>query len=229
MGLQMFNQTQVTTRFSPSQFTSNSGGFSSPDSNNNRFSAPSPSHGTRRLDSSPCVSRGALEQIPPEVRTMIYVEVLVYTRKIRLPHKFLGHHPLIKPEDCEHLEFINAALLRTCRAIYHDAVGILYGRNGFIFRKPEDIKGFAHLGLGTTSFGFHRSANGPSNALSSTPYERLTMIRLMNLQFSPGKGNGRNLNKIWFYWSDVFYPSGKQDQLVGFPALEVLLLDFNEW
>ena len=175
--------------------------------------------------SSPC---GTLNKLPLEVRTIIYIKCLKTERNIKQAHTFLGRQPPIAAEDCTHIEAIDAALLRTCRAIYSEAIRILYGMNRFYFRIPRDVKQFAHLGLGNTPFGFYRTASKPSSAVSNAPYGRLTMIRFLSLKLS-SVNNEHDWKKIWSLWSDFFYPPEEQDQSVGFPALVWLALDFKEW
>ena len=48
---------------------------------------------------------------------------------------------------------INAALLRTCRAIYEETFPILYGNNRFVFHRPSQITEFA---FGTLCFPLGR-------------------------------------------------------------------------
>ncbi|KAH7080003.1 hypothetical protein BKA63DRAFT_590269 [Paraphoma chrysanthemicola] len=101
-----------------------------------------------------------LTTLPPELRNTIY-ELLFTRRKPVLLHNTQAYQP--KPptrsdcdsdeeyqtalEDCDRLikEFDGAdshfihnfpvALLRTCRQVYHEAVGILYGTNTFCFSR----------------------------------------------------------------------------------------------
>ena len=159
---------------------------------------------------------------------MIYMNVLIYKKYIKRAHEFLGYDLTIQAEDGPHLEVIDAALLRTCRAVYHSAVGVLYGMNTFHFTKPSDVKKFAHFGLGATSFGCYRSFGGPSLAVNNSPFGRFTMVCVLQLKLSHGKDYYGDPKKIWSWWSDVFY-SSKEDQLIGFPALEWLSLDFTDW
>ena len=190
-----------------------------------RILAPPPSHGTGNVGSSPC---GTLNILPLEDRTMIYINLLYYKRKIKQAHTFLGRQPPITAEDCTHIEAIDAALLRTCRAIYSEAIRVLYGMNHFCFSRSQDVKEFAHFGLGNTPFGFYRTASEPSSAVSHAPYGRLTMIRFLSLRLN-SVNNERDWKKIWSLWSDFFYPPEERDQSVGFPALMWLVLDFKQW
>ena len=193
-----------------------------------RLIAPLPSHGTESNSPSPC---GSLNKVPLEVRNMIYSNVLKFDLDIVRPHRFLGRHPPILAEDSKHIRAIDAALLRTCKAIYHETIRILYHRNRFYFCKPSDIKEFAHAGLGATPFGFYNTINRPSDAVTHAPYGRLTTIRTMRLKLGSEK-EGDDLEKVWSFWSEFFYPPEKQehlDQVVGFPSLERLSLDLRKW
>ena len=185
----------------------------------------SSSRSTGNVDSSPC---GTLNNLPPEVRSFVYTNVLRYDKIISHAHRFLGCPPSIMAQDAVYLEVIDAALLRTCRAIYREAICILYRMNRFYFRKPSDIKGFAHSGLGNTPFGFYCTTAEPSSAVSNAPCGRFTMVRAVSLRIS-AENNGDDREKIWSLWSDFFYPSEEQDKLFGFPALESLALDFTDW
>lgn len=173
-------------------------------------------------------SCGMLDKLPLELRTMIYRGVLKSEKSIKQAHKFLGHPPLMVTES-SHLEKINAAILRTCRKIYQEAIYILYGRNGFSFRKSKDIEIFGHHGLGNTRFGVYCSK--PPYAVEHTPYGRLTMIRFLTLRIA-AKSTGDSRKGIWSLWSNFFYPSENKSEeqglLVRFPALEILVLDLKD-
>ena len=183
-------------------------------------------HGTGETDFLPC---GTVSKVPREVRNMIYNNVLIYHHgSILRPHRFLGRHLPIAAEESKHIEAIDAALLRTCKAIYHEAIHILYGKNLFYFLKPGDIEDFAHLRLGNMSFGYYGAISKSASMVNNAPYGRLTMIRQLSLRVSSGD-NEDDFRNIWSFWSDFFYPPAQQDQLVGFPALERLILDLSEW
>ena len=185
-----------------------------------------PSHDNETISPSLC---GSLSRFPLEVRNMIYNNVLIYHHWwISRPHRFLGPHPPIETKDSMHIQVIDAALLRTCKAIYHEAIRMLYGKNTFHFLKPSDIKDFAHLGLGNMPFGSYGAISKSASVVNNAPYGRLTMIRRLSLRLS-SENNGDDIQKIWSFWSDFFYPPEQQDQLVGFPALERLSLDLSEW
>ena len=184
-----------------------------------------PPHSTGNPDSSPY---GTLSKLPWELRNMIYRNVLIAEEIITRPHRFLGPQPSIQVEDSKHVQVIDAALLRTCKAIYHDAIRILYGRNGFRFFNPSDVEDFAHLGLGSIPFGLYGGIGESASAADNAPYGRLTMIQCMWLRLS-SENDGDDLQKVWSFWSDFFYPPEKQDHLVGFPALKQLVLDLRDW
>lgn len=171
---------------------------------------------------SPCGPCGTLSRLPLEIRIMVYSRVLKFDKYIRQAHRFLDRYPPIMAEEVKHIEAIDAALLRTCRTVYHETVHVLYGMNRFHFRKPRDIEKFAHVGLGRRPFGWYRTVSEPA------PCGRLTMIRFMTLRMS-SECVGDDRKQLWSSWCDFFYPSKEQDQLVGFPALEWLALDLTDW
>lgn len=188
--------------------------------------SPSSRDDTGSIAVLPC---GSLSKLPLEVRTMIYRKVLRFEKPIRHAHNFLDPHPPFMLAESSHIEEINAAILRTCRTIYQEAIHILYGTNRFYFRKSKDIEKFAFRGLSNISFGIYCSQH-PYIAENIT-YGRLTMIRFLHLRIGR-KSTGDDRKEIWSSWSNFFYPSEKsseeQGQLVGFPALERLVLDFTD-
>ena len=189
--------------------------------------ASSSIHGTGNTDSLPC---GTLSKVPREVRNMIYTNVIVIElhENILRRHRFLGRQPCILAQDSKHLQSVDAALLRTCKAIYHEAIRILYGKNSFYFLKPSDIEDFAHLGLGSIPFGFYGAISKSASVVKNAPYGRLTMIQRLSLRLS-SENSRDDLQKVWSFWSDFLYPAEKQDHLLGFPALGSLGLDLTDW
>lgn len=175
--------------------------------------------------SSPC---GTLSKIPLEIRIMIYKSVLHFEKHIKQAHRFLERYPPIMAKDGTHIDAIDAALLRTCRTVYQEAIRILYGMNRFHFSNPTEIEDFAHMGLAKKPFGCYRTASEPASSVGNSPCGRLTMIRLMVLNLGSGFV-GDDRKTIWSLWRAFFYPSEKQDQLVRFPALEWLALDLTHW
>ena len=188
--------------------------------------SPSSRDDNRSIAVLPC---GSLSRLPLEVRTMIYRKVLRFEKPIRHGHNFLDPHPPLMFAESSHIEEINAAILRTCRTIYQEAIHILYGTNRFHFRKSKDIENFAFRGLRNIPFGIYFSQH--PYIVENITYGRLTMIRFLNLRIGR-KSTGDDRKEIWSSWSNFFYPSEKsseeQGQLVGFPALERLVLDFRE-
>ena len=79
----------------------------------NGVHALSLAHGTGSIDplvSQPC---GTLDRLPPELRIIIYTNVLQFGGNLKQAHTFLGRHPPIKTEDGIHIEVIGSTLLRT--------------------------------------------------------------------------------------------------------------------
>ena len=180
-----------------------------------RAIAPWPSHDTRITDSLPC---GTLKKFPVEVRFMIYRKVLEYKKHINRPHRFLGPQPPMTAGTSKYIEAIDATLLRTCKAIYREATCVLYRNNFFYFKRPSDIKAFAHFGLDTTPFGCYNNA----------PSGRLTLIRHLNLKLG-AENKEDDFTKTWSFWSNFFYPLDELDQSIRFPALVGLNLNLKDW
>lgn len=174
-----------------------------------------------------------LENLPLELRTMIYKRVLKADKPLKQTQKFLDPHPTLMVTEAPHVEEINTAILRTCRKIYQEAIHILYGTNRFCFRRPKSIEKFGHRGLGNTPFGIYCSK--PPYPVGNVPYGRLTMIRFLNLKIAPAS-TGDSRKEIWSSWSNFFYPSEdtcediskNQGRLVRFPALEGLVLNLTD-
>ena len=187
--------------------------------------ASSPSQSPGNTDSS---RYGTLSKVPREVRDMIYGHVLEHKGYIIQPHRCLGRRLPILATEARHFTTIDAAILRTCKAIYHETINILYCNNWFVFSEPFHIREFAHTGLGATPFGFYDTIDRPSDAVTHAPYGRLTSIRhiILSLQFETSR---HYTDELWSFWSDFFYPPEKQDQLVGFPGLQQLTLDLTDW
>ena len=173
---------------------------------------------------------GTLAKLPIELRFLVYKNVLRCEYNIRHANDFLGPNPPIMAEEAKHIEAIDSALLRTCRTIYGEAITVLYGKNRFHFYTPSEIQHFGHARLENKPFGCYCVANRYLTPGYSAPYGRLTMIHNLNLRigFKP-TGNVKDIHRIWSSWCNFFYSPEGQDQLVGFPALRRLALDFTDW
>ncbi|KAM0804048.1 hypothetical protein BDR22DRAFT_642566 [Usnea florida] len=174
----------------------------------------------------PC---GTLAKLPVELRCMVYSNVLNCEMNISQANDFLGPKPPIMAEEAKHIGAIDAALLRTCRTIYHETIVVLYAFNVFEFDRLVDLQHFAHAGLENKPFGFYCVANRSLFPKYSAPYGRLTMIHKLVLRISPDRQYRMGTARIWSSWCNLFYSPEGQPRSVGFPALRVLVLDFTEW
>jgi hypothetical protein len=69
-----------------------------------------------------------LTKLPPDIRNMIYGFLFVQDAPVEIIPGYLG--PISDRSRCTRLSLARGVvLLRTCRQIYHEAVGILYSRN----------------------------------------------------------------------------------------------------
>lgn len=122
---------------------------------------------------------------------------------------------------------IDSAILRTCRAVYTEALHILYEENTFHFSEGSAIKRFKSKNLS--------SKQGLS---PKTPYGRLALIRCVSLNITSNSLYGDVIDRrkwIWDYWMDSFFseersipPYGSICD-VGFPSLQKATLDFTDW
>ena len=175
----------------------------------------------------PC---GTLAKLSFDLRFLVYENVLNYEKSISQANHFLGPEPPIMAKEAQHIGSIDSALLRTCRTIYSEAIAVLYGGNLFEFHTLRDLQHFAHDGLENKPFGFYCVADRSVSSNYSAPYGRLTMIHRLILRVKSDYNLIRiDRARIWSSWCDFFYYPKEQPQLVGFPALRRLLLDFSDW
>lgn len=97
------------------------------------------------IDSEPAVAASLEPQmhgffrLPAELRNQVYSELLVTDCAFRLGYVFFGLYDIKRANEDRHhgpyshepREQIYPAILRTCSAVYHEAVAILYGNNSF--------------------------------------------------------------------------------------------------
>ncbi|MCJ1465645.1 hypothetical protein MMC07_004264 [Pseudocyphellaria aurata] len=144
--------------------------------------------------------------LPPEVRMTIYKYLLISPRPLcylenrEIDGPILFSVPFgLKPD-------IDATLLRTCQAIYREALPILYQSNTFSFDDPSDIIHF-------------RDAN--------LPFLGRSIPALDGLSNPYGMPFDRGI--IWRHWSDNLFNVDDREDQVGFPSLERLALNFTPW
>ena len=88
--------------------------------------------------------------VPTEIRHMIYRYLLTTPDPIQKVHTHLGSKETAMLDQYTPIPDIDAAILRTCRLIYSEALPILYGMNVFQFDCAHNIRGFQSRSL--TSF-----------------------------------------------------------------------------
>lgn len=134
---------------------------------------------------------------------------------------------------------VDSTILRTCHAIYDEALPLLYGRNTFLFTTPEKITNFqfsilddkfswasAQYGLsvpGTLKFGLQRNDQG-----------RLALIRSIGLKITSKRlylfnDLQKNREAICRQWLHFLVPEDRIIARTQFPVLVNLELDFREW
>lgn len=80
--------------------------------------------------------------IPPEIKRMIYYELLVSKKPISGVDKLLGTKRAILLADYHPIGDIDSTIMQTCRRIYQEALPILYGQNTFEFSSAMGIRRF---------------------------------------------------------------------------------------
>lgn len=78
-----------------------------------------------------------------ELRILVWTDVLVSSREVANAHIFMRPQEPLIVVNCPPIKDIDAALLRTCRAIYEETFPILYGNNRFVFYHTSQITEFA--------------------------------------------------------------------------------------
>ena len=82
-------------------------------------------------------------RLPMELRILMWIDVLGSSRDIANAHIFMCPQEPLVVDNFVPIQDINAALLRTCRAIYDETFPILYGNNRFVFDHMSQITDFA--------------------------------------------------------------------------------------
>lgn len=85
--------------------------------------------------------------IPVEIRHIIYRHLLVTLDTIERAHKHLGSKDTALIDNYQPIPHIDAAVLRTCRLVYSEALPILYGQNTFGFSSANAIRSFQSKSL----------------------------------------------------------------------------------
>ena len=96
--------------------------------------------------------------IPTEIRHIIYRYLLTTPDPIQKVHSHLGSKETAMLDQYTPIPDIDAAILRTCRRIYSEALPILYGMNVFQFDCAHNIRGFQSRSLTSFPMGMHLSS-----------------------------------------------------------------------
>jgi len=92
-----------------------------------------------------------LTKLPLELRKMVYEHLLVCGEIITPDRQVLGEGRRMYLElngvDYTPAKGLDATILQSCEAIYHEAYPILYGQNVFEFQDAYDISGFKSRGI----------------------------------------------------------------------------------
>lgn len=168
---------------------------------------------------------GWFNKLPLELRILVWNGVLESKRDVSNSFKFMSREQPLMVATCPPNDDIDAAILRTSRAIYEETFPILYGKNRFIFYAPSQIPTFAFGEL--CKLSGHSSLSDTFN-ISLKSYGRLSMLRSLSLILSkpcPSRYSNpfQGHEDIWSVWAEFFQPSPEQESL-PFPVLEDLCL-----
>ncbi len=78
---------------------------------------------------------------------MIYHQLLTIPETIENVHKHLGSKETALVDNYQPIPRIDAAILRTCRLIYSEALPMLYGHNTFELSSANAIRSFQSKSL----------------------------------------------------------------------------------
>ncbi|KAL8834372.1 MAG: hypothetical protein Q9170_003782 [Blastenia crenularia] len=174
--------------------------------------------------------------LPLEVRVQVYDYLLMGTTPIKYPGGLVQSKFRLGVDPPDHPD-LDAAIIRTCRQVYEEALPILYVKNRFVFDNPECIEAFHFGRLATVRT---EKTTRPIFGLQAQPHGRLTLIKQLTIRFWTADeqylfgDTRRNGNRILNEWQSFFHeePSDLVYSFDGkgfarFPALEKLYLDFS--
>ena len=185
---------------------------------------------------------GVFGKLPLEMRLKIWTETL--SAKGIMAGVYASTMPeraLLLAETPKEGE-INVAILRTCRAIYEETLPILYNSNWIQFSSESQISHFRSCRLPPSDLTTLSSP--PIFGFKSDDYGRLTFLRKVYLElgedhYRPSRGFGPQNTvhftprstfgqSVWAGWCEFFDPEN-QCEVITFPQLDSLLLDFRKW
>ena len=188
--------------------------------------------------------------LPTEIRHMIWAVLLVSPDPIQSPNRLLPSKTPLLSNDYHPIANLDAVILRTCRAIYNEALPILYGRNTFYFTSSHALFEFAGddlpkaLPTGDTFF-----LTGSVFNFQVTQAGRLALVRQLTLKLTSMDTSRNNWSipsvppprpprlphrsTLLYDWGRLLCMDGRLPGMYGdnavFPALENLTLDFTDW
>ena len=127
-----------------------------------RFTKPLPTPPRSNSPGTPCTPPLSFLTLPPEIKGMIYRELLVSSEPIKRPHKLVCNRRNIMLDSIEPIKDIDSKILRACRTVYFEALPILYGQNTFEFAKPRKLRDFSHGELNRNPPRMSETLQGPS-------------------------------------------------------------------
>lgn len=199
--------------------------------------------------------------LPFELRRLIYLHLLTTPKPIHGGELLEDARttiivPAVVPPILD--LSISAAILRTCRSIYTEALPILYQENCFLFSKVSMLLIFRVKGLvisrtpgdvpikrSKSMLQYLDSISTHDFAFNAEPQGRLCLLRNVHLRFRyPGRAPSLrgmrsplrdDLDWVGGFtdpWSDFLNEERYADDVAGyvtFPALKNLVLDFSDW
>ena len=119
-------------------------------------------------------------RLPMELRILVWIDALVSSADIVRAYTMMCQREPLRVTNIPPIEDINAALLRTCRAIYEETFPILYWNNRFVFCHPSQITEFAFgklyfpLTLSRKEAGFRQSTDSTAFIRKDRPFLQMT-------------------------------------------------------
>ena len=189
------------------------------------------------------------KNLPTEIRHMIWALILVAPEAIHSPNRLLSSKTPLLLNDYHPIANLDAVILRTCRAIYNEALPILYGRNTFYFTSSHALFEFAGddlpkaLPTGDSFF-----LTGSVFNFQVTQAGRLALVRQLVLKLTsmdtsrntwsipslppPRPPRPPHRSTLLYDWGRLLCMDGRLPGMyddAAFPALEALTLDFSDW
>ena len=187
--------------------------------------------------------------LPPEIRHMIWALLLVSPDTIESPNRLLASKTPLLTNDYHPVPGIDAVILRTCREIYNEALLVLYGRNTFFFTSSHSLSEFAGddlpkaLPTGEACFLTGNVFNFQVSQAGRFSLVRQLVLKLTSMDTSRNNWSIPSIpqrpprpphrSTLLYDWGRLLCVDGRLPGMYGdvvvFPALENLTLDFTDW